>query len=241
MPWPKGVPTWNGGLTIDDPRVHAMAQKRHQTMMTRYGQAGVPAWNKGLTKAECPSLKGNTKPRTAEQKEQLRSLRLGKPSPLKNTKLSEQTKQRISNSLIGHQFPQERNDKIARAMTLYSNSPHGKQQRAYAGSLGGRETIKRWCDEKFRSGLIIGQWIIESKKHHILKTNQARILEAEGFSIQFEKPVIINGIRYRIDVYAEREGKRTAIECGHCSKAKLRELRSYFDDVIHIPFGGDPA
>jgi len=42
-------PTWNTGLTIEDPRVKAMSEKVSKTLKHRYKNNEIKSWNKGLT------------------------------------------------------------------------------------------------------------------------------------------------------------------------------------------------
>ncbi|MCW4021152.1 MAG: hypothetical protein NWF14_08000 [Candidatus Bathyarchaeota archaeon] len=40
---------------------------------------------------------------------------------------------------------------------------------------------------------------------------------------------------YRIDVVGWSRNKKIAVECGYCSQWKLKDLQTFFDEVIHLP------
>ncbi|KPV63118.1 MAG: hypothetical protein AOA65_1430 [Candidatus Bathyarchaeota archaeon BA1] len=76
----------------------------------------------------------------------------------------------------------------------------------------------------------------ESEAHLELVKKAKQLLRQKGFRDDeiHEEFWFMDG---RIDVTGwKRGGPKIAIECGHCSMKKLKKLRKFFDEVIHMPY-----
>jgi len=72
----------------------------------------------------------------------------------------------------------------------------------------------------------------ESRTHLLLKRFAKRQLKREGFRVEEEYPVIVEGKRYRVDVVGIRYSKRVAVECGEVNDPrKYEDLKKLFDEV----------
>ena len=71
----------------------------------------------------------------------------------------------------------------------------------------------------------------ESVAHSILKEKAVRWLYAQGYDVEQEYRIEIEGVLFRVDVVGFKEKYSVAIECGHTSIEKWVLLREYFDEV----------
>lgn len=76
--------------------------------------------------------------------------------------------------------------------------------------------------------------------HNEIKAYAHKLLLERGFKesqIFEEHPIKIGRRKFIVDVVGISEEKQVAVECGEVSsKDKLTILRTYFDEVIHLPY-----
>jgi len=81
----------------------------------------------------------------------------------------------------------------------------------------------------------------ETEKHKQLKILGRTLLRNRGFDHVdiFEEHKITIGKKYFIvDICGIKENKKSvAVECGNTNPEKLINLKLYFDEVIHLPYG----
>jgi len=68
---------------------------------------------------------------------------------------------------------------------------------------------------------------------------EAKIIDAlnkADYDLKLEHTVHVNGRRYSIDIFGERNGNVILVEVGWCDESKLLNLMSQYPIVIHIPF-----
>ena len=71
----------------------------------------------------------------------------------------------------------------------------------------------------------------ESVAHSILKEKAVRWLDAQGYDVEQEYRIEIEGVLFRVDVVGFKERYSVAVECGHTSIKKWALLRKYFYEV----------
>ena len=71
----------------------------------------------------------------------------------------------------------------------------------------------------------------ESVAHSILKEKAVRWLDAQGYDVEQEYRIEVQGVLYRVDVVGFKGRYSVAIECGHTSIEKWALLGKYFDEV----------
>lgn len=75
--------------------------------------------------------------------------------------------------------------------------------------------------------------------HHQLKEKGKSMLLGMGFDgskIKFEHWIDIKGNSYRVDIYAEHEGKKVIIECGSMAEKRKKLLDKFADKLIHLEY-----
>jgi len=60
--------------------------------------------------------------------------------------------------------------------------------------------------------------------------------ERKGYNVRQEVSIPYDDTFYRVDLVAERNGERIAIEIGSCENRKLEFLKKRFSKVIQIPY-----
>lgn len=104
----KGEPSWNSGLTMNDPRVKANVEKATKTKREKH----IPSWAKGLTKETDERVARMSHPCSDFCKKRISESLKGKPSKLRGTHLSEETKKKLSDSKKGKKKSKEHVEKM---------------------------------------------------------------------------------------------------------------------------------
>lgn len=78
--------------------------------------------------------------------------------------------------------------------------------------------------------------MIKMKAHGRKQAELMKEYEKKGYKIYVEACVPVGNSFFVVDIIAEKDGKRTAIEIGTCHQTKLDYLKTKFDEVIHIPY-----
>ena len=75
------------------------------------------------------------------------------------------------------------------------------------------------------------------RKHQRVARYIIKILLANNFKYKTEMAVYIKRIKksYRLDIFAYKDKRKIAIECGNTNKLKLQNLKKYFE-IIHISY-----
>ncbi len=75
------------------------------------------------------------------------------------------------------------------------------------------------------------------RKHQKVAGYIIKILLANDFKYKTEVAVYIKKIKkaYRLDIFAYKDKRKIAIECGNTNKSKLENLKKYFE-IIHISY-----
>lgn len=78
--------------------------------------------------------------------------------------------------------------------------------------------------------------IIKMKQHGKQQEQLKKEYESKGYKVYVEANVPQNNSFVIVDILAEKDGKKTIIEIGNCTQAKLEFLKTKFDEVIHLPY-----
>ena len=75
------------------------------------------------------------------------------------------------------------------------------------------------------------------RKHQKVAGYIIKILLANDFKYKTEVAVYIKKIKkaYRLDIFAYKDKRKIAIECGNTNKSKIENLKKYFE-IIHISY-----
>lgn len=131
--------------------------------------------------------------------------------------------------------------RAAQAKKLASRSKKTHQYMIESAEKNSAKAIARWKDPEWRKTLTSGPQGMESKQHIELKERVVTILTVAGWAVIREKWITIDNHLYRVDGWAQKDGRKIIVEVGGCSGEKFTNLRKHYGDnnVFVIPYGSE--